>query len=257
MKLTFLGTGTSTGVPQIGCLCPACVSDDSRDKRFRASAMLTLPSGTNILIDCGPDFRSQILRIKSPDLKALLITHSHYDHVGGIDDLRPYCKGDDFPVWCKADVAKDLRERNPWSFAKNPYPGVPTFELHEIEPLKPFVIDDVTITPLLIMHAKLPILGFRFDPVGGGRSLAYITDCKTMPDDTLSRLKGVDTLVINALRFNDHISHMTVAQALDIVDKVKPRVTYFTHICHQMGCHADVALPPGVHLAYDGLVITV
>ena len=257
MKLTFLGTGTSTGVPQIGCDCPTCHSTDPRDKRFRSSALLQLDSGTNILIDCGPDFRSQILRIDSPALDALLVTHSHYDHVGGIDDLRPYCAGKDFPVWCRKDVADDLRSRNPWSFAEHLYPGVPTFDLNIIEPFKPFTIDRVRITPLEIMHAKLPILGFRFDNLDGGNSLAYVTDCKTMPRKTIDEIKGIDTLVLNALRFSEHISHLTVAEALEIVDKVKPGRTYFTHICHQMGCHADVKLPDNVFLAYDGLTVKV
>ena len=257
MKLTFLGTGTSTGVPQIGCKCDTCRSTDTRDKRFRASAILSLDSGINILIDCGPDFRSQILRVDSPPLTALMITHSHYDHVGGIDDLRPYCHGEDFPVWCKADVAQDLRERNPWSFRENPYPGVPTFELNIIEPFKKFAIEEVNITPLLIMHAKLPILGFRFDNTLTNKSIAYITDCKTMPPETLERLRDLDVLVINALRYEEHISHMTVPEALAVVDKVKPRQSFFTHICHRMGRHDDVKLPPGVSLAYDGLTISV
>lgn len=253
MKLTFLGTGTSTGVPLIGCECPTCKSTDPHDKRFRASALLSLESGTNILIDCGPDFRSQILRQDSPELAALLITHSHYDHVGGIDDLRPYCKGKDFPVWCKKDVAQDLRQRNPWSFAKKLYPGVPTFNITEAEPYKPFYINELKITPLLIMHGKLPIIGFRFDAPDS--SIAYITDCKTMPEMTLKALMGSDILVINALRYNDHISHMTVPEALEIVEKVKPGKTYFTHICHQMGRHKDINLPENVQLAYDGLTI--
>lgn len=255
MKITFIGTGTSTGVPQIGCNCPACASDDPRDKRFRTSAIVKLDSGTNILIDCGPDFRSQILRQGSPKLDALLITHSHYDHVGGIDDLRPYCKGKDFPVWCKADVADDLRQRNPWSFKENPYPGVPTFDIHNTEAFVPFHIDDATITPVLVMHAKLPILGFRFDT--NGQSLAYVTDCKTMPAQSLDTLRGVDTLVINALRYDDHISHMTVPEALKIVEQINPRQTFFIHICHHMGPHkeAEATLPKHIRLAFDNLTV--
>lgn len=250
MKITILGSGTSTGVPQIGCNCPTCTSSDPHDKRLRASVIVTLDNSKNILIDCGPDFRTQILRVGSPQLEALMITHSHYDHVGGIDDLRPYCNGKDFPVWCKADVASDLKNRNPWSFSEHPYPGVPTFEIHEIEAYKPFIIADTTITPLSVMHANLPILGFRIG------QMAYITDCKTLPDKTIELLNGIDTLVINALRFNEHISHMTVAEALEVVKKICPKRTYFTHICHQMGRHADVSLPAGINLAYDGLVIT-
>lgn len=249
MRLTFLGTGTSTGVPQIGCDCPTCTSSDKRDKRMRASAILSFDDGRNLLLDCGPDFRSQILAQGSPPLDAVLLTHSHYDHIGGIDDLRPYCNGEDFPVYCKADVAQDLRQRNPWSFKADPYPGVPTFEIHEVDPDTPFYIGDTEIIPLLVWHARLPILGYRIGP------FAYITDCKTMPESTLEKLKGVDTLVINALRYEDHISHMTVPEALQIVNQVAPRQTYFTHICHRMGRHADNSFPPGVQLAFDGLQI--
>lgn len=251
MKVTFLGTGTSTGVPQIGCNCHTCVSTDPRDKRFRASVLITLDNGKNILIDCGPDFRTQILRAGSPDIEALLITHSHYDHIGGIDDLRPYCAERDFPVWCKADVEKDLRQRNPWSFKKNPYPGVPIFDIHRINPRRAFDVAGTRIIPLPVMHAKLPILGYRIG------KLAYITDCKTMPETTLKKLKGIDTLIINALRYNEHISHLTIPEALEIVNKVNPRKTYFTHICHQMGPHASISLPENVSLAYDGEVIEV
>ena len=252
MKLKFLGTGTSTGVPVIGCQCDVCRSADPHDKRLRASALLTLDNGRKLLIDCGPDFRQQILREGSPELEALLITHSHYDHVGGIDDLRPYCHGTrNFPTYCKADVARDLRERNPWSFAEKLYPGVPTFEIHEVDPDKPFEIAGAEIVPLPVMHAKLPILGYRFGP------LAYITDCKTMPEATFKRLEGVDTLVLNALRPEAHQSHLTLDEALEIAGRIGARRTYFTHMCHRIGLHAQRQLPEGIELAYDGLEIEV
>lgn len=250
MKLLFLGTGTSTGVPVIGCKCPTCTSADPCDKRLRASAIIQYDDDTNILIDCGPDFRQQILRAGSPPLEALLITHSHYDHVGGIDDLRPYCKGErHFPTYCKADVADDLRSRNPWSFAKQLYPGVPTFAIHHIEPLQPFNVAGHTILPLPVMHAALPIVGYM---TGG---LAYITDCKTMPDETMQAIHNIDTLVINALRHHEHRSHLNLAQALDIISTIKPRVAYLTHLNHDIGTETSANLPPDVHFAHDGLLI--
>ena len=251
MEIRFLGTGTSTGVPQIGCNCATCTSTDARDKRLRASAIVTLDSGHNILIDCGPDFRSQILAAGSPALEALLITHSHYDHTGGIDDLRPYCKGGrHFPTYCAADVALDLRQRNPWSFAKHLYPGVPTFAITEIQPGIPFTIAEQQILPVKIMHGQLPILGFRF-----GNRLAYITDCKTMPDQTIATIEGVDTLIINALRTEPHPTHMSLSESLQIIERLHPKQTFLIHMSHDMGPQAHVALPPNVRLAYDGLTV--
>lgn len=250
MKLKFLGTGTSTGVPQIGCGCAVCQSEDAHDKRLRASVLVSIGE-TNILIDCGPDFREQMLRIGSPKLESLLITHSHYDHVSGIDDLRPYCTiGDGFPIYCKSDVATDLKERVPYCFAEHPYPGVPALNINEIS-TKPFMIGEIEVIPLPVMHYKLPIVGYKIG------NLAYITDAKVVPDSTIEILRGVDTLVINALRTREHISHMTLAQALDVVNAIKPRITYLTHLSHDMGLHNEVSrrLPEDVKLAYDDLSI--
>lgn len=250
MKLKFLGTGTSTGVPQIGCGCAVCQSEDVHDKRLRASVLVSIGE-TNIIIDCGPDFREQMLRNGSPKLEALLITHSHYDHVSGIDDLRPYCTiGDGFPIYCKSDVATDLKERVPYCFAEHPYPGVPALNINEIS-TKPFKIGDIEIIPLPVMHYKLPIVGYKIG------NLAYITDAKVVPDSTIEILRGVDTLVINALRTKEHISHMTLAQALDVVNAIKPRITYLTHLSHNMGLHNEVSrrLPENVKIAYDDLSI--
>lgn len=250
--ITFLGTGTSTGVPVIRCSCNTCMSLDPRDKRLRASVMVTMPDGLNILIDCGPDFRTQMLRLGSPDLEALLITHSHYDHVGGLDDLRPYCAGDrHFPVYCQDDVAQDLRTRNPWSFAKHLYPGVPTFEIHDIKPLEPFALGGLSVVPVPVMHAKLPILGYRFGP------LAYITDCSSISDEAVNALQGLDTLVINALRLKPHMSHLSLEEALEVIERIAPRRAYLTHMSHDMPPHARVKLPDNVHLAYDGLTVKV
>ncbi len=252
MKIRFLGTGTSTGIPQIGCKCPTCTSSDPHDRRLRASAIITLNNGKNLLMDCGPDFRQQIIDAGAPDLEALLISHSHYDHVSGIDDLRPYCKGEiDFPTYCQKDVADDLRHRNPWSFAKNLYPGVPTFEIHTIEAGKPFIVADTEILPIAVMHGKLPILGYRIG------KLAYITDCKTMPKESIESLIGIDTLVVNALRHVDHPTHMTVEETLELITKIKPRQAFLTHISHDMGKEADQILPQGVKIAFDRLEIEV
>jgi phosphoribosyl 1,2-cyclic phosphate phosphodiesterase len=250
MKLKFLGTGTSTGVPQIGCDCAVCQSEDARDKRLRASVLVSVGE-TNILIDCGPDFREQMLRIGSPKLEALLITHSHYDHVSGIDDLRPYCTiGDGFPIYCKSDVAIDLKERVPYCFAEHPYPGVPTLNINEIS-TKPFMIEEIEIVPLPVMHYKLPIVGYKIG------NLAYITDAKVVPDSTIEILRGIDTLVINALRTKEHISHMTLSQALDVINAIKPRIAYLTHLSHDMGLHNEVSrrLPANIKLAHDDLSI--
>lgn len=250
--ITILGSGTSTGVPQIGCGCEVCRSADPHDKRLRASALVTTPRGNRFLIDCGPDFRQQILLQNSPCLDGLLVTHSHYDHVGGIDDLRPYCANGPFAVWCEPNVAEDLRNRVPYCFAKHLYPGVPTFDIHELHTLDPFEVNGDVIVPLRVMHAKLPIIGFRFGP------LAYITDCKTMPEETFERLSGVDTLVLNALRIDPHMSHLSLSESLGIIARIRPRRAYLTHLSHQMGLHAEVSptLPAGVSIAYDGETIT-
>lgn len=253
MKLTFLGTGTSTGVPQIGCDCEVCTSTDPREKRLRASALVEVNSDCNLLIDCGPDFREQMLRIGAPKLRAALLTHSHYDHVGGIDDLRPYCHPDPFPLYCQADVARDLRKRVPYCFRKHLYPGVPTFDIHVIDPERDFKVDDITVTPLPVMHAKLPIVGFRIG------NLAYITDCSLMPAETLDKIRRIDTLVINALRRKKHMSHMSLDEALNVIAAVGPRRAYLTHLSHDMGLIDDTTrlLPPNVHIATDRQSITI
>ena len=254
MKLTFLGTGTSTGVPQLQCRCRTCRSTDIRDKRLRCSALVET-HGRSLLIDCGPDFRQQMLRYHPDgDLDALLITHLHYDHVGGTDDLRPYCRGKEaFPVYCNRDAADDIQRRMPYSFAERPYPGVPRYDIHIIRPMESFEACGIGITALPVMHYQLGILGFRIG------SLGYITDAKTVPDATINALKGVDTLVINALRHTTHISHMTLDESLDVIQKISPRIAYLTHISHDMGPTSELTpmLPPNVHPAIDGLMIDI
>lgn len=252
-SITFLGTGTSTGVPQIGCHCHVCQSQDPRDKRLRASAIIKTPEGKEFLIDCGPDFRTQILRAGSPGLTAALLTHSHYDHVGGIDDVRPYCADHSFDIYCQPNVAQDLRERVPYCFAEHLYPGVPSLNLHEVDSTKPFLVDGQEIIPLPVMHAALPIIGFRIGPI------AYITDCKTMPESTMELVRDVDLLVLNALRIRPHLSHLSLKQALALINDINPGQAYLTHLSHDMGTHAETEekLPENVHIAYDGLTVNV
>ncbi|MCC8113746.1 MAG: MBL fold metallo-hydrolase [Bacteroidales bacterium] len=250
MKVTFLGTGTSTGVPQIGCSCPTCTSPDPCDKRLRASALVEV-DGTRLLIDCGPDFRAQMLAIGAPQIDACLLTHIHYDHVGGLDDLRPFCARKAMPIFCQPKVAKAIRERMPYCFAPNPYPGIPKIDLIEIEPFHTFQFKGIEIQPLLVMHALMPIVGFKIS------NFAYITDCKTMPKETLEQLKGLDTLVINALRHEEHPSHLCLSEALEIIAKARPRRAYLTHMAHNMGPQASVSLPAGVQFAHDFLSITI
>lgn len=251
MEIEILGTGTSTGVPQIGCQCEVCTSTDPRDNRLRTSAHVSV-GGVNILIDCGPDFRAQMLRARNQNIDAVLVTHTHYDHVGGFDDLRPYCARKALPVYARRDVINDLRARIPYCFMENRYPGVPTFDLIEIAD-EPFMVKGVTVEPLPVWHYKLLITGFKI-----GR-MAYVTDAKTIGGDVMEKLKGLDTLIINSLRKEEHMSHMSLQQTLAVIGEVKPRVAYLIHMSHDMGLHREVEgeLPPNVHLAYDGLRLTV
>ncbi len=252
LELEFLGTGTSSGVPQLRCGCEVCRSTDSRDKRFRTSAIVRY-RGKNILIDCGPDFRTQMLRASSQDLDALLITHIHYDHVGGLDDIRAYCLGNTFPIYARADVIAQLREKLPYCFHPNPYTWVPLLEPHSIVDNVPFTLGDIEIRPIPIKHFKMPIIGFHIGP------LAYITDCKTISDDQVERLRAIPLLVLNALRVQDHVSHLNLEQALALIERIRPGRAFLIHMGHDIGLHSRVsaALPENVALAYDGLVVQV
>ena len=252
-RLTFLGTGTSTGVPQIGCTCDVCRSTDPRDNRLRTSALLET-DGHNLLIDCGPDFRQQILRCGSPRIDAVAITHSHYDHTGGTDDLRPYAYGErPLPIHCSDDVARDLTTRLPYCFGLFDYPGVPRLQAVAFRPYVPFRSGPLEIMPLAIDHGRLMIHGFRIG------QLTYITDCHTMPCATLEAIRGTDTLVINALRPEPHPTHMNLRQAIDVINAVRPRKAFLIHMSHHFGLHAAVAptLPEGIEIAYDGLQTTI
>ena len=250
-EIEFLGTGTSTGVPLIGCDCEVCHSSDSRDKRLRASAIVRI-AGKNILIDCGPDFREQMLRASSDSLDLALLTHIHYDHVGGIEDLRPYCYPNHFPIYAQQNVIDDLIARIPYCFVKNPYPGVPQLILNVIDTEHPLKIDDLTIEVLPIWHYKLLINGYLF-----GKHLAYITDAKTIEDHVINKIKNIDVLVINSLRPNQHLSHMTLEETLNAIKEINPKRTYLIHMGHDMGLHEEVSkcLPNNVFLAHDGLIV--
>ena len=252
LEVEILGTGTSTGVPQIGCDCEVCRSTDPRDARLRTSAIVFY-RGKRILIDCGPDFRTQILNARDWHLDALLITHIHYDHVGGIDDLRPYGISDEgFPVFARQDVINDLQARLPYCFAKNPYPGVPRLSFTTIDDVTPFEVCGINVTPIPVMHYKLPILGFHIGP------LAYITDCKYIAPEQIERLHGVPLLIINALRQDTHLSHMSLAESLAVIEQIDPEQAYIIHMSHGIGLHAEVekSLPTNVHLAYDGMIVS-
>lgn len=253
ITLTFLGTGTSTGIPALGCQCEVCHSTDVRDHRLRSSAILTTDTGLCILIDCGPDARQQLLDHHNSHIDAVLITHSHYDHVGGIDDLRTLSYPDAMDIYCRKDVDADLHRVMPYCFDHSYYANIPRLRLHDITPFNEFSIQDVTITPLQVIHGKLPILGYRINNLG------YITDASYVPDETIEVLRGIDTLILNSLGTRPHPTHMSLPESLEVIDRIKPRCAYLTHISHQMGKHAETSslLPHGVELAYDGLTISI
>ena len=252
MKVRILGSGTSTGVPQIGCTCPVCTSADPKDNRLRASAIVETEDA-RILIDCGPDFRAQVLHLPFEKIDGVLITHEHYDHVGGLDDLRPFCRFGAVPIYAEEYVARALRSRMPYCFVDHRYPGVPDIPLQEIEIGHAFSIHHTEVVPLRVMHGRLPILGYRI-----GR-LAYLTDFKTIGDAEVEKLRGVEVLVVNALRFTEHYSHFNVAEALALIARVAPREAYLTHMSHDIGLHAvtEPTLPRGVHMAYDTLQLEI
>lgn len=248
MEITLLGTGTSCGVPVIGCSCEVCQSSDAKDKRLRCS-ILVEKGNTRLLVDCGPDFRQQILPQPFRRIDGILVTHAHYDHVGGMDDIRPYCQFGEINVYADAEACRGMLQMLPYCFAANRYPGVPAIGLHEIHAGQTMNIGDIDILPVRVMHGQLPILGFRF-----GR-FAYITDMKSIEPDQAELLLGVDTLVVNALRFDrPHHSHQLVDDAVAFARSIGSRHTLLTHLCHDIGLHktANRRLPDDVELAYDG-----
>ena len=250
MKLTFLGTGTSTGVPEIGCTCPVCTSHDPRDRRLRVSALVET-SDSRILIDCGPDFREQMLHVAFDRLDGVLLTHEHYDHTGGIDDLRPFCRFGDIDIYADNLTCTHLRERLPYFFREVLYPGVPRLHFHSIEPYHAFSIGNTEVTPIQIMHGSLPILGYRIGALG------FVTDMLTAPAESYAALQAIDTLVVNGLRHYAHGSHQTIDDAIAFSCKIGARETYLIHMNHQGGLHPEAQLPAHVHMAYDGLEITI
>ena len=290
LRIFFLGTGTSTGVPQLGCRCAVCCSADKRDNRLRSSLFVCTTEGKNLLFDCGPDFRQQMCRLlhahpgllqpadltKMPlppgtDVQAvrrelaeqppmalmpihrLFLTHKHFDHVAGLDDLRPFAVFGDVDIYAEADVLDDLRQRIPYCFAEQKYPGVPALQLHAIAPYEHVEAGSLRVTPLRVWHGRMPILGYRFGQA------AYITDVKRMDDFDLQQLRGVHTLIVGALRFRPHHSHQTIGEAIAMAEQIGAREVYLTHLSHGAGLYADSAarLPAHVHFAYDGLELQV
>ena len=252
MKLTFLGTGTSKGIPEIGCTCPTCLSTDKRDKRLRVSALIET-NKARILIDCGPDFRTQMLRIPFDRIDGVLLTHEHYDHTGGIDDLRPFAIFGDIDVYADELTHRHLRERLPYFFREELYPGVPRLQFHTAQPYSSFTIKDTEVMPLLVMHGKLPILGYRIENLG------FMTDMTDAPEETITQLQGIDTLVIGALRQRPHATHQTISEAINVANRVGAREVYLIHMNHEAGLHAETeaALPEHIHLSHDGLTIEI
>ena len=252
MKLTFLGTGTSQGVPVIACHCRVCRSGDIRDSRLRTSALLTVDD-RNILFDIGPDFRQQMLREKVEHIDAILITHAHRDHVAGLDDIRSfnYVQHRKMEVYLNAEARHAIERDYHYIFEPHQYPGLPEANLHTVE--GPFTVGDIPVMPIKAMHKDLPVLGYRIG------ELAYITDANHIAPEEMAKLQGVKVLVINALRKEKHFSHYCLSEALEIIGKVAPERAFLTHMSHEMGLHAEISaeLPAGVQLAYDGVKIEV
>ena len=251
MKLTFLGTGTSQGVPVVACQCAVCLSDNPKDKRLRASVMIE-DEDLRLVIDAGPDFRQQMLMHQVRHLNGILLTHEHTDHIFGLDDIRAFnwVQGQPTDIYAEERVQIAIRRIFDYVFAPYTYPGIPQMHLHLIEN-KPFRIGELEILPIRGFHYKLPVFGFRF------RKIAYVTDVNRLEEAEINKLRGLDVLVLNALRKEDHISHYNLSQAIEIISEVKPAKAYLTHMSHQMGFHDEVQkeLPENVFLAYDGLMV--
>lgn len=255
MKITFLGTGTSMGVPVIACRCDVCHSDDPHDHRFRTSALIETDAGRNILIDIGPDFRMQMLAHHVQHLDAILITHAHRDHVGGIDDIRAfnYVQESKMQIYGNAIALNAIKHDYHYIFEPHPYAGLPEADLHIENGDRSFQAAGETVIPIRAMHKNLPVLGYRIGPI------VYITDANHIDNEELDKAKGCQIMVINALRQTRHFSHFSLPEALEIISRVNPQQAYLTHISHEMGFHEAVghSLPENVQLAFDGLAVTI
>ncbi|MDX6747153.1 MBL fold metallo-hydrolase [Polaribacter sp. PL03] len=251
LRITFLGTGTSQGIPMIASNDPVCLSTDLKDKRLRSSVLISWDDKTYV-IDCGPDFRQQMLRENVQLVNGVLFTHEHADHTAGLDDLRPFCyKIGEMPIYLDKKTLASLEQRFQYIFSKeNRYPGAPSVQPNVVEKTS-FFIDDLRVTPIDVMHGKLPILGYRI------QDIAYLTDVKSISLEEKAKLKNLDVLIVNALRVETHPTHFNLEEALAFVKEIKPKKTYFTHISHKLGFHKEVSkkLPKNVFLAFDGLKI--
>lgn len=253
LKITFLGTGTSSGVPMIGCHCAVCTSPNKKDNRLRSSLQIE-SAATTIVVDTTPDFRYQMLRINATKLDAVLFTHPHKDHIAGLDDVRAFnfFQQKNMPLYGNSMTLDAVMRDFAYAFADKKYPGVPELELNEIT-LDPFTIGDIPVTPIEVWHLKMPVYGYRFG------NFTYITDANRIEESEKKKIRGSKILVVNALRKEKHISHYTLEEAIDLVKELSIPTAYFTHISHQLGKHDDVEkdLPAGMHLGYDGLTLTI
>lgn len=253
MIVTFLGTGTSQGIPVIACNCEVCTSLDFRDNRLRTSIHIAIDN-KSFIIDSGPDFRQQVLRERIKTLNALIFTHEHKDHTAGMDDVRSfnYVQQKHMPVYGRKSVLEQLKKEFAYAFSEIKYPGIPLIDLHEIEN-KPFTIEGVNFTPIEVLHYKLPVYGYRIG------DFSYITDVNKISDEEKEKIKGSKVIVLSALQKTEHVSHFTLDQAVELLQELKPEKAYLTHMSHRMGLHRDVEqeLPDFIHLAYDGLKIEI